>query len=87
MFDPMTRTPPTRQVVAAEVRAAMARADVNQVTLAEAIGISRAGLSERLNSIRPFNTDHLNAIADYLGIDVFTLMVPPASHKSEAATA
>jgi DNA transposition AAA+ family ATPase len=31
----------------------MARADVNQVTLADAIGISRGGLSERLNGIRP----------------------------------
>jgi transcriptional regulator with XRE-family HTH domain len=84
MFDSMTRTPPTRQVVAAEVRAAMARADVNQVILADAIGISRGGLSERLNAIRPFNTDQLVAIADYLKVDVFSLLVAPSSESVSA---
>jgi transcriptional regulator with XRE-family HTH domain len=63
----------------------MARADVNQVTLADAIGISRGGLSERLNGIRPFNTDQLAAIADYLRVDVFSLMVAPASSESVSA--
>jgi transcriptional regulator with XRE-family HTH domain len=79
--------PPTRQVVAAEVRAAMGRAHVTATTLAPAIGISRAGLSERLNGHRPFDTDQLVAIADVLGVEVFSLMRPPAAHPTEAATA
>jgi transcriptional regulator with XRE-family HTH domain len=85
----MTQAPPTRQIVAAEVRAAMGRAHVTATTLAPAIGISRAGLSERLNGHRPFDTDQLAAIAKVLGVDVFSLMLPPPTRTTatEAATA
>jgi transcriptional regulator with XRE-family HTH domain len=56
----------------------MGRADVTQATLAAEIGMSRASLSERLAGQRAFNTDQLAAIAAYLRVDVFSLMVPPA---------
>lgn len=73
----MNPTPPSRQIVAAEVRAAMGRASITQGTLAAAIGMSRTSLSERLAGKRAFNTDHLAAIAHYLDVDVFSLLSPP----------
>jgi transcriptional regulator with XRE-family HTH domain len=60
----------------------MGRADVTQSALADAIGLSRASLSERLAGKRPFNTDHLSAIADVLGVNVFSLMSPPAAESA-----
>lgn len=48
-------------------------------TLADAIGMSKASMSVRLNEHRPFNTDELVAIADHLGVDVFTLLAPPSA--------
>ena len=69
---------PYRQVVAGEVRAAMGRANVTQQQLAAQIGISPAGLSERLSGQRAFTTDHLYAIAEALGINPLTLFTPPA---------
>jgi len=66
-----------RQVVAGEVRAAMGRANVTQQHLAAQIGISPAGLSERLSGQRAFTTDHLYAIAEVLGINPLTLLTPP----------
>lgn len=70
---------PSRAVVAAEIRAAMARAGIKQAALADAIGMSPPSLSERLNLRRPFNMDHLHAIADELDVDVFSLMAPPTT--------
>lgn len=65
--------------MAAEIRAAMGRAGIRQADLAAAIGMSRTSLSERLNLQRAFDTDHLNAIAEQLGVDVFSLMAPPTT--------
>lgn len=48
-------------------------------TLADAIGMSTASMSVRLNAKRAFNTDQLVAIAEVLNVDVFTLLVPPSA--------
>ena len=56
----------------------MARANINATKLAQAIDMSVSTLSDRLNSKRAFNTDELHAIAEYLGVDVFSLMAPPS---------
>jgi transcriptional regulator with XRE-family HTH domain len=68
---------PYRQVIAAEVRAAMGRANVNQASLADLIGMSRPALSDRLACRRAFTTDHLFAIGEALGVDPLSLMTPP----------
>lgn len=69
--------PPSRQIIAAEVRAAMARAGVNQSALADRITMSRPALSLRLNGKRAFTTDQIFEIASALGVDPFSLMRPP----------
>jgi transcriptional regulator with XRE-family HTH domain len=72
--------PPTaREIVAAEVRAALGRANVKQSELAARIGMSQAALSERLSARRPFSTDQVFAIADALGIDPLSLMQSPTA--------
>ncbi len=62
----------TRERVAGEVRAAMARHRVTQAALAKRIGISRTVLSERLNAQRPFDVDQLMAISAVLGVNLLT---------------
>lgn len=69
----------TREVIAGEVRAALARSQVRQSELAAAIGISQAALSERLNARRPFDTDQLTRICDHLGLDVSVLLTADAA--------
>lgn len=78
---------PSRAVVAAEIRVAMARAGIRQGALAAAIGMSQASLSERLNQHRAFTLDHLNDISRVLGVDVFTLLTPPQPPSSERVSA
>lgn len=65
---------PTREAIAAEVRASVARSQVKQADLALAIGMSQAALSERLRGLRAFDTDQLVAIADHLGVEVLDLI-------------
>lgn len=65
---------PTRQAIAAEVRAALARDQIKQADLAHAIGISQGALSERLRGVRAFDTDQLAAIAEHLGLNVLDLL-------------
>lgn len=62
----------TRPIVAAEVRAAMARANVTQAALAEMLNTSPATLSDRLAERRPFTTDELLRIGEALGVDPFS---------------
>lgn len=69
----------TRDAVAAEVRAALARANVTQSALAAQIRLSPAGLSERLSGARAFTTDDLAEIAAVLGIDPFTFFAGAAA--------
>ena len=64
----------TNQAVAAEVRAAIARAGLRQADLADAIGISRGSLSSRLSGERAFRIDELVAIARVLGVQPSVLL-------------
>jgi transcriptional regulator with XRE-family HTH domain len=61
--------PEYRQVIAAEVRAAMARKRITQADLAGQMGIGRPTLSERLSGQRAFDTDQLIQISTILGVD------------------
>lgn len=64
----MEPTETTREHIAAEVRAGLARKKMTQRELAEQLGMGLPTLSRRLNGHTPFNTDELLAISSALGI-------------------
>lgn len=69
----------SRADVAAEVRAALGRANMTSTSLATKISLSRAGLSERLNGHRAFSTDQLTEIGDALGVDPLAFLMASSS--------
>lgn len=71
------QTEPRREVAGA-VRAELARRQVGQRQVAEALGISQPAVSRRLAGEVAFNVDELAAVADLLGMDARDLM-PTAS--------
>jgi transcriptional regulator with XRE-family HTH domain len=68
-----------RYSIAAEVRAAIARAGLRQTAVADAVGMSRTAMGYRLKGRYPFTIDELYAISSYLGVPIGTL-IPPISH-------
>jgi transcriptional regulator with XRE-family HTH domain len=62
------------RAVAAEVRAEMARQQVNQQQVAEVLGFSRQALSRRITGEIPFDVAELGQIAHFLGVPVSRLM-------------
>lgn len=76
--------PTYREAVAAEVRAALARKQMTQVSLAAHIDMSRGVLSDRLAARSPFAVDELYRIADALDVDLWSL-VPSTQSKGGAA--
>lgn len=68
----MTSTPSA--VTGANVRAEMARRDVSQVALAEAIDMGQPSLSKRLRGVTPFDINELSAVAEYLGVPLSNLL-------------
>lgn len=64
----MKATNATREAIAAEVRAGLARKRMTQAELADALNMGLPTLSRRLNGHQPFNTDQLIAISRVLGI-------------------
>ena len=84
----MRAVPPigVRHLVAAEVRAQMARQQVTQVQLSRAIGMAQQSLSERLRGKTPFTTDDLGRVADALGVHPAELLggvAPPTGNPPE----
>lgn len=69
----MSPTPDTREPIAAEVRAAMARRRITQGELAKRIGMSRAALSPRLAGHQAFDTDQLLKICAVLEVELVSL--------------
>lgn len=72
-----------RKAIAAEVRAAVARAGMHQTSVAQAIGMSTGTMSRRVNAESPFTVEELCAIAAELGVGVRTLL--PESIEGEVA--
>ncbi|MEU4391610.1 helix-turn-helix transcriptional regulator [Kribbella sp. NPDC023855] len=60
--------------VAAEVRAHMARARINQTQLAEVLGITQSSVSKRLRGVIAFNVDELQQVAGLLGVHPAALL-------------
>lgn len=58
------------QLVAAEVRAEMARQQKQQNELASYLNVSQATISRRLAGKLPFRIHDLEVIAEYLEVDV-----------------
>lgn len=60
--------------LAAEVRAEMARQQVNNPRLADATGIPRVTLWRRLRADSDFTVDELMSVAEFLGLSVQELI-------------
>lgn len=76
----------SRDELAGNVRAAMARRRVTIGEIAAAIGKSQTAASERVNGRTHFRVDELQTIANLLGIPVSALIEPAPQH-AEAASA
>lgn len=75
-----------RQRIAAEVRAAVARADINKSDLAGALGITKSGLTRKLAGERPFTGEQLIVVARVTGVSAGRLLeAGSAPSESEAA--
>ena len=60
----------------AELRAAIARKGISKTALAEALGISRTALGQKLTGVREFKESEIKALVKVLGLsagDVDTL--------------
>lgn len=60
--------------LAAEVRAEMARQQINQQTLAQRLGRSQQWLSRRVTGEVPFDVADLSALSDALGVGPIDLL-------------
>lgn len=65
-----------RERVAAEVRAGLARRNLSRSDLADTLGISYRTLNDRLNGKSAFDLDEIRQAADFLGVDLVTLVTP-----------
>ena len=71
--------------VAAEVRAAFARAGKGRNELASIIGVTRPTASARWAGSQPYTLDELATIADALHISVASLVLPEVPPHSDTA--
>jgi transcriptional regulator with XRE-family HTH domain len=69
----------TREVIAAEVRAEMARQQKLQSALGELLGLPQQSISRRLRGEIPFRAEELVRVADWLGVPVSQFL--PASER------
>lgn len=53
-----------------QIKAELARRGATQAELAAALGITQSGISRRLTGTQPFRTDELEAVADFLGVQI-----------------
>lgn len=65
----------SRPSVAAEIRAAMGRANITQSQLADRITLSPHRLSQRLNGKAPFTLDQLIEIGEALDVDPMSFLL------------
>lgn len=65
------------QLVATEIKVAMARGDVRQSQLARKLGKNEQWLSVRLRGVQPIDMNDLHRIAEALGVGVHDLLPSP----------
>ena len=61
-------------VIRTNIRVAMARADVSQKDLGNAIGVSQQGISQRMHGSSRWSVEEILGVAQYLGVPVSELM-------------
>ncbi|GAB4582589.1 helix-turn-helix domain-containing protein [Nocardia sp. IFM 10818] len=66
--------PTLRAAIAAELRAALARADISQGALGERVNMHRVTINRLLNGERPLEVEVLYAFADALDFDAGELV-------------
>ena len=74
---PTPTTPTTGSLTrgtAAELRAELARQKKTQRELAEVWGVTPKHAGKLINGEKPMDLDHVQLAADFLDVDVFTLM-------------
>lgn len=64
-------------VVAANVRAEVARRGLDQIDVAQALGVSRTWINARWRAHRPFSLADLELVARFLGMDPADLLAAP----------
>lgn len=78
----------TRQAIAAEVRAELARQNKTQRDLGAALGLHQSSVQLRLTGERAFRGEELAIMAGWLGVSVERfLLIPVAAASSSAAGA
>lgn len=65
--------------LAAEVRAETARRGLKHRVIAEAIGISAAQVSQRMNGAIEWRLSELKTVADLLGVPISALIEPASA--------
>ena len=63
--------------VAAEIRAEMARQQVSQQHIADALGVSRQAVSRRITGEVPWDIAEMSKVAAALGVPVHSYMPAP----------
>lgn len=77
--------PRTRETLAANMRRLMADRDWKQAELAERAGIAQKTVSQILTGSSAATIETVDAIARAFGIEVWQLLMPPASTELEKA--
>lgn len=70
------------QLVAANIRAEMARQRIPQTAIAAALGITQQSVSNRINGRVPIDVDELAVFARLLGVPVASLLPMPERSAS-----
>lgn len=79
---PVMTTTETREYIAGEARAALARDGRTAARLASDTGIPRSSLSKKLRGQVSFTTEEVVAICLALGVDPAALLPPSASQAA-----
>jgi transcriptional regulator with XRE-family HTH domain len=74
----------SHEEIAENVRAAKARRRVSDADIAEAIGLSRSAINDRMNNRAKFQIDELQAIAAYLDVPLEQLLAPTTTSEASA---
>lgn len=62
------------EIAATRVRGLMAEKRMNQADIARVLGVSRSGVSDRINGVKPINLNELQPLSAALGVSVAYLI-------------
>ena len=70
--------------VAGSVRAELARLGLDGVSLTQPLGLSRNSVYARLRGAKPFTTDEIERVAEFLGVEIAQIVMPGANEARMA---